>query len=268
MIGLSLAALVAMTSSASAATNSPSVASGSVAAITGTSMEVQNSQSGQTTVSWTTATTFSQTVTVKASSVVAGDCVTATGASSKGVITAKSVTVSQPTAGKCNAGMGGRGPGGSFAGRGFRPGGGAPGGTGSAGAPNGGAGNRPTRAGGFGGAGFAFASGKVTSVTKDGLVISGISSNAGAKPSKTTKTTSKQPATKTIHLAVKSSTTYTTEQAAAATNLAVGDCVTASGSSDSTGAVAASNVRITSTGGKTCMSGFGGGAFGGGTNGG
>jgi hypothetical protein len=40
--------------------------------------------------------------------------------------------------------------------------------------------------------------------------------------------------------------------------------VTAFGPSSSTGAVTASTVRITSTGGKTCTSGFGGGGFGGG----
>ena len=37
-------------------------ASGSVAAISGTSMEVQSQQSGQTTVNWTASTSFSQTV--------------------------------------------------------------------------------------------------------------------------------------------------------------------------------------------------------------
>jgi hypothetical protein len=46
--------------------------------------------------------------------------------------------------------------------------------------------------------------------------------------------------------------------------LAVGDCVTAFGSTASTGAVTASTVRITSTGGKTCSPGFGGGGFRGG----
>ena len=44
----------------------------------------------------------------------------------------------------------------------------------------------------------------------------------------------------------------------------MGDCVTASGSTSSTGAVSATTVRITSTGGKTCTSfGFGAGGFGG-----
>jgi hypothetical protein len=48
----------------------------------------------------------------------------------------------------------------------------------------------------------------------------------------------------------------------------VGDCVSAFGSASSTGAVTASTVRITSTGGKTCTSGFGGAGFGGGFGGG
>jgi hypothetical protein len=44
--------------------------------------------------------------------------------------------------------------------------------------------------------------------------------------------------------------------------LAVGDCVTAFGTTATTGAVSASTVRITSTGGKSCSAAFGG--FGGG----
>jgi hypothetical protein len=48
----------------------------------------------------------------------------------------------------------------------------------------------------------------------------------------------------------------------------VGDCVSALGTSSSTGAITASTVRITSTGGKTCAAGFGGGFGGGGFGGG
>jgi hypothetical protein len=50
--------------------------------------------------------------------------------------------------------------------------------------------------------------------------------------------------------------------------LAVGDCVSAFGSASTTGAVTATTVRITSTGGKTCTAGFGGGFGGGGFAGG
>ena len=67
------------------------------------------------------------------------------------------------------------------------------------------------------------------------------------------------------------STTVTATQAAAATDLAVGDCVSAFGPAASNGAVSASTVRITSTGGTSCtggFGGFGGGGFGGGGGGG
>ena len=54
-------------------------ASGSVAALNASSMEVQNASTGQTTVSWTSTTQFSKTVTEAVSSLAAGDCVTVTG---------------------------------------------------------------------------------------------------------------------------------------------------------------------------------------------
>ncbi|HEX4219302.1 MAG TPA: hypothetical protein VHZ02_13075, partial [Acidimicrobiales bacterium] len=127
--------------------------SGSVAAISGSSMEVQNPQSGQVTVNWTSSTTFSQVATVPSSSASAGDCVTVSGSSSKGTITAKAVTVTQPTAGKC--GGGGFGGAGGAAGSGRFGGGARPSGAsgrpagGFGGGQAGGAGRRP----GFGGAG-------------------------------------------------------------------------------------------------------------------
>jgi uncharacterized protein DUF5666 len=233
-----------------------------VAAISGTSMEVQNPQTGQVTVSWTPTTTFSQTVTVSSSSVATGDCVTVTGSSSKGTITARSVSISQPSAGKCTQGPGGRfgaeRPAGSGAGftsptGGFRP-------------PSGSTGNGARRFPGLGN--IAFASGQVAAVSLTSLTVSGFSSaslpKATTKPAnnqksaKTTKTA--RPValkTTTVKIKLAASTTYTETQASAASTLAVGDCVTAFGSSSSTGAVTATTVRITSTGGQTCSPGFG-----------
>ncbi len=250
-------------------------ASGSVAAITGSSMEVQSEQSGQVTVNWSTSTTFSETVAVAASSVAAGDCVTVTGTVAKKTkkLTAKTVTISQPTAGSCSTGgfggAGGAGGGGGRFGGGTPPSGGtrpsgAAGGSGEApaGGPGGGAG-RPTTSN------TGFASGTVKTVTSSTLTITGISSAAfsgtapkkGAKSSASTKKAA-TPKTTTVKIALASSTTYTEGQSAASSALAVGDCVTATGSDDSTGAVSATSVHITSTGGKTCTTGFGG--FGGG----
>ncbi|HXA31212.1 MAG TPA: DUF5666 domain-containing protein [Acidimicrobiales bacterium] len=262
-LGVSLAAGLAVTGVAEAATPpsggsfSPPT-SGSVAAISGSSMEVQNQQSGQVTVNWTPSTTFSQVASVPSSSAAAGDCVTVSGTSSKGTIAAKTVTVSQPTAGRCSAGgFGGFGGGGRPGGASGRPAGGFPGGR-----PGGGAGGgRPGGAGGgrsgFGGSGNAgFASGTVKSVTSTSLVISGFSSTGISKNAKSSKKPA-TPKTTTVTVKITSSTTYREDQRAASTNLAVGDCVTAAGSSDSTGAVSATTVRITSTGGQTCTTGFG-----------
>ena len=251
-------------------------ASGSVAAITGSSMEVQSEQSGQVTVNWSTSTTFSETVAVAASSVAAGDCVTVTGTVAKKTkkLTAKTVTISQPTAGSCSTGgfggAGGAGGGGGRFGGGTPPSGGtrpsgAAGGSGEApaGGPGGGGAGRPTTSN------TGFASGTVKTVTSSTLTITGISSAAfsgtapkkGAKSSASTKKAA-TPKTTTVKIALASSTTYTEGQSAASSALAVGDCVTATGSDDSTGAVSATSVHITSTGGKTCTTGFGG--FGGG----
>jgi hypothetical protein len=99
-------------------------------------------------------------------------------------------------------------------------------------------------------ANFGFASGKVTKVSGKTLVLSGFSSQAlGKKP--TSKSTKASPVT----VKVASSTTYSKSQTAAASDLAVGDCVTAAGKTSTTGAVAASTIRITSTGKKSCTTG-------------
>jgi hypothetical protein len=101
-------------------------------------------------------------------------------------------------------------------------------------------------------------------VTGTVLALSGFSSaNANQRQTSGSETPSSVADT-AVSVTLNSSTTYSKEEAATASNLAPGDCVTAGGSLDSTGAVTATNIRITSTGGKTCASGFGGfGGFGG-----
>ena len=81
---VAVAAVMAAAGTADAATTSnPIFATGSVAALSASSMEVQNANSGQTTVSWTPTTQFSKNVTETVSSLAPGDCVTATGTASK-----------------------------------------------------------------------------------------------------------------------------------------------------------------------------------------
>jgi hypothetical protein len=219
-------------------------------------MEVQNQQVGQVTVNWTASTRFSQTVTVPASAVAVGSCVTVNGTSTNGAIVATAVTISQPAStGSCTPGFGrGQRPGGTFRNRTSPTSGGAASGT------------RPS--GGFP-AGFGFASGKVTAVTASTLTVDGFSS-ANFRPGASTSSTT--PTASPVKVDLKPTTTYHTNRTATASNLAVGDCVTATGSSSSNGSVTASNVRITSTGGQSCAAGtgrFGGfGGFAGGAGGG
>jgi hypothetical protein len=90
-------------------------------------------------------------------------------------------------------------------------------------------------------------------------VLSGISSTATGK-----KTAKKGTKASPVKIKVTSSTSYTESRTATASDLAVGDCVTAAGSTATTGAVTASTIRIMSTGGKSCTTtGFPGGRTGG-----
>lgn len=288
-----LVAVAAIATSAGAATssNAPIGATGSVAALSGSSMEVQNPSSGQTTVGWTPTTQFSKTASEAVTSLAAGDCVSVTGTSSKTsktTIAARSINVTTPTSsGSCTAfgartgtGAAGGAPGGFQ----FR---GGPGGAGFGGRS--GNGTRPSfPSGGSGSSNFrkAFASlavvtGKVTGVSGSTLKVSGIDVSPGtfqrsAPGSSTSKATQKKPATpktENLRITTSSSTTVRTTQTASASDLAVGDCVSAFGPAASTGAVTATTVRITSTGGGTCTAGAGrfggrgGGFFGGGPGG-
>jgi hypothetical protein len=292
-IVLGLAALVSTVGSAGgagAATTPPpgGSASGSVASISGTSMEVQNT-TGQTTVNWTGTTTFSQTVTEAVSSLAVGDCLTVTGTpakKSKTTITARSITVSPPPAsGKCGVGGGAAGRFGGGAG-GFvgRPAGGGGFGGGGGGGFAGGAGG--AGAGGAGGgfrrfagtSNLAIGSGKVTAISGSSITMSGylLSSLFGKRPAKSTSKTSKSkpkitlPKTEKLKITTSKSTTVSSTQSATSSALAVKDCVTAFGPTTTTGAITAATVRITSTGATTCSAfgGFGGGGFGGGGGGG
>ena len=288
---MALMAATAVASTAGAATSAPfNGATGSVAALNGSTMEVQNPSTGQTTVNWTTTTQFSKTVTETVGSLAAGDCVTVTGTASKKsktTIAARSITVTTPSStgtcgGTTTAGGGAGGGGSGFA---FRGGAGAGGGGFFArGSGTSGSGTRPSfPAGGPGASNFrkelgsiSIASGKVTGVNGSTITVSGINVSPGSftRPTKSgSKSTTKKPATpktETLKITTTSSTPLSATQSVAASALAVGDCVSAFGPAASNGAVSATTVRITSTGGGTCTGGFagGGGFFGGGGGGG
>jgi hypothetical protein len=265
------AIIVGLSSGAGAAssTGSGGVASGSVASISGTTMEVQSTSSGQTTVEWTSSTTFSERVTETESAVAVGDCLTVTGApatKSKTDVTARSIAISQPSSsGKCVAALGGvsgtgslgggpAGTNGPPSGSGGFPGGGS-------GPPSGASGSGSKGRGSFAGRNLAIASGQVTAVKGTSVSVSGTLFSGFRKLTKSAKKTG---APKThLKITMATSTTLSETQSTAASSLAVGGCLSAFGKTGSTGDVTATTVTITSTGGKTCSGGFGGGGFGG-----
>ena len=269
------AMIIGSAAAGAATTNTPAPlgASGSVASLSGSSMEVQNPATGQTTVSWTPTTQFSKTVSEAVSVLTAGDCVTVTGTpskSSKTTIAARSISVAPAsTSGSCS------GPARSSAGT-------PPGGAGPVGGPGGGfsfrtgdngnsPGQRPPFPGGsgarFGGLGsLTLATGKVTAVNGSTVSVSGFELKPGtfgrrSGSSKGSKLTT--PKTQGLKITTSGSTTVSATKSAASTDLAVGDCVSAFGPGASNGAVTATTVRITATGATTCGAGFRGGPQGG-----
>jgi hypothetical protein len=217
---------------------------GTAAAVSGSSLEVQNPTSGQVTVTFSATTAFTETVTVTSKNLTVGSCVTvvgqpsATGTATRSV-TATSVTISAPVKGNCTAagGFGGFG--------GFGRGGGT-----SSPRPSFSPRPRPSGTGGaFGRGAFGGANGKVTSVSASGFVVQGRNPTAGTDTSITVTTTATTKYVKTV--------------TAGPSALKVGQCITAVGTANSIGAVAARSIRISQPGPSGCVSGFGGrGGFG------
>ena len=241
--GATAPASTASTSPAAAAggPNRGPAASGTIAAITGRTMQVQNQQSGQVAVRWTSSTAFSHEVVVSATKIAVGSCVVATAATgsstsspSSSSFTATRVVVSSATNGSCG--------GGAF-----------PGGNRPAGAPTG---QRPSgfptdfpsgaRPSGFPGRNRtgAFAAGTVTARSGNTLTVT--------TPSFGSSTAS---AKRTVLLG---SATKVYEQArTTAASLTVGRCVIAQGKADSSGTVTATRVQISTPTGGSCTTGFG-----------
>jgi hypothetical protein len=226
---------------------------GTAAAVSGSSLEVQNPTSGQVTVTFTATTPITDTVTVTSQDVTVGSCVTvvgkppATGAAAGGAaarsVTATSVTISAAVKGNCTGG--GAGGFGGFGGGGFGGGQG-----GSTPRPSFSPRPRPTGSrGAFGNGTFGGADGKVISVSASGFVVQARSRTASSDTSITVITTSASKYLKTV--------------TASASALKVGQCITAVGTANSIGAVAARSIRISQPGPTGCVSGFGGrGGFG------
>lgn len=214
-------------------------ASGMVAAIDGTTLQVQSAMSGQVAVTYTDTTTFTAQVAGTLGDVTAGSCVVVVPAeeSTSGTdalpsaVTAASVQIVAADDG-CASGAGG-GPGG--AGGGERP----------EGMPSGGPtdmpSDRPSRGSGSGS--FVRAtSGSVTAVSDGGFTVE------TAAPGEDTATS--------VEVTVTDTTTYSTRVASDASALAKGVCVTATGEADDTGAVTAAEIGISDPVDGECTVGF------------
>jgi hypothetical protein len=228
----------------------PPGAFGTAAAVSGSTLEVQNPTTGQVTVNISPSTTFTQTVPATAADLVAGACVSANAGPGSSTtagqpFTARTVAISQPGANGCTPQTGGLGGfGGARAGNGGAGGGG--GGSGTTAPANGPNGN------GNGARRFAGAFGKVASVSAPSFVVQGINRN-GADTTTTVTT--------------DATTTFTKVVGAAQSNLAVGQCIAATGPSDQTGAVTANSIAIRPPGPNGCFTGRGGPGGPGGGNG-
>lgn len=261
------AALVLTAAGASAQTGATGTsgrafANGSVTSVHGTAVQVSNTfQNRESTVTLQPSTEYTKRESAPASAITVGTCVRVlgTGSATKG-ITAQSVSASAAGANGC-AGPGGgtpsaasgAGPRGGFRfGNGQRP-------------RNGGANrNRP--------ANFAMAFGPVTSVSGDTLVVKSTTfvrpaatkSKTKAKGASTSKRpSSTPPKTTTSNVTVTLTNTSQISQtvSASASDVTVGSCVTATGTSNG-GGVNADRVAISAPVNGQCTGGFG--RFGGG----
>jgi len=226
----------------------PPGAFGVLAEITGNSLEVQNQATGQVTVTFTASTAFSQTKSVPLAALKVGDCVTAVAvraqtssspsapSSPTGPLTnfiASSVQISAPVNGSCElTGFGG--------GR-TRPSGSRTPQPGNSSFPRP-IGTRGNFGGGFGG--FGLATGTVTQLSGDTMFV---------------RTTARGQQASTLDtVTLTDATTFTEDAKVSSSALKLGECVTATGSTNSTGAVAATKIALSTAGPNGCSSGFGG----------
>jgi hypothetical protein len=215
-------------------------ASGLLAAIDGTTLQVQN-DSTQTTVTYGASTTFTDSVAATAADVKVGMCVTARPPTTSGTpaaggatdaVTAVSVQLVAPVNGSCTGGAFG-------APAGARPSGSPrvrPSGT-----------PRPDGSGRPGGTRIG-ATGKIASVTGSSFVV-----ERTMPPGGDTSATPPTPITVTT----TSTTTYAKTVAAKATALVTGKCVTAIGKADDAGAIAATSISVRAAENGTCTAEFG-----------
>jgi Domain of unknown function (DUF5666) len=232
-------------------------ATGLLAEIDGTTLQVQGTDA-QTAVTYSAATTFTNTVASRLSDVVVGVCVQARSArppsgtggtaptpapsANTGPIVAASVEITPAVNGSCSSPVGPRTP---FPGRTRGPG--------ATGGPT-----RSPSAGGNGLGGRAFggfgAFGKVTAVNGATFTVES-SRPQGGGAATTAAPGAAVPTTETVETSAV--TTYTRTKSANAKALAVGLCVTALGKASDTGSIAATSIILRPAENGSCSSGFG-----------
>jgi hypothetical protein len=228
-------------------------ASGKVAAISGSTLQVQSVQSGQVAVTYTDGTTFTKTVSAAAGAITVGSCVVVRGdaaaSAASGPVTAVSVQVSPAVDGACAVGgmAGGRPMG--------------PGGTPPSGRPGGGQGAGPGGGQGADGGGQLAGrptAGKVTAVHGSTITVAAVAfAGPGGGSAGGTASPSATPSTSPVTVTTTASTTYTKTVSGSASDLAVGQCVTALGKADDTGALTASSIASQPAVDGECSAGFG-----------
>ena len=206
---------------------------GTLAAISGSNLEVQNPNTGQTTVIVDSSTRITATAAITPSALSPGMCANAVGTkTSTGLIDANSVTVSQPSGSSCSTtrgpGFGGGFPGGQRGSGGFRPGG-----TPNASAGQNGSGSTAARRPP---ANLARVDGTLSAVSGSTLQIKGSTSTSAVQ--------------------VTSTTRLSEIEVSSLSALKVGDCVAAFGSANSIGAVTARSLTVTPAGPNGCTGGF------------
>ena len=232
----------ARTGTAGGGQRTPGV-NGLIAAVTGSTMQVQT-RTDQTAVTWNDSTTFTTTASSTLADVTVGTCVTVlepapsgsattsgSGSAPATQVTAASVDVRPAVNGQCT---------------GFGGGGGA--GAAPTGSPaTGTAGGRAS--GDVGRRAFA---GQVTTVSGDTITVQETLRPRG------TDTATATPTTATVTVTTNASTTYTAQESAAASAVTVGECATALGKADDTGAVTATSISVRPATNGNCTTGFGG----------
>ena len=200
-----------------------SVVSGQISSVSGTTLQVQEKGNNQAAVTVTPTTTVTQQQAGTAADVTQGSCVSVVGATPApaAVLTATSVLVSAPVNGACPA-----------AGRG-----GAPAGKG------------------------ALLTGQVTTVQGSTVIVQGVlRSGGGHRTSGGTATKpSGPPSTTAVTVMLASTTRYGSQAKVSSSILASGQCITARGSTGTTGAITATTIAIRPTAANGTCGGKGGG---------